>query len=92
MSPRLRVLTSGLRKSYQPCHWNRAEPGPPSALDGLDARIGAHILADLEAQPRVLVSFRHAVSGDHHLHRCITGADVAAFRLGDDVIGIGCHF
>ena len=84
------MLTSGRRTSYQPCPGN--EPSHASArVDGFDARIEPHVLAELEDQLRILVSGRGTVFGDHHFGGDVAEADRAAFGLGDGFVGVGRH-
>src|SRR5712692_1166545 len=69
---------------------DRPEPGL-YVVDGLDARIEAHVLADLEDQPRALIGLDRSVRGDDDPGRGVAEADVAGLRLGDRIIRVGRH-
>ena len=90
MSARFRVLTSGLRTSYQPC--SGIEPSQASTLLMLSRRgIEAHVLADLEEQPGGFVGLYCAIGGDDHLGRGVAEADLAGFGFGHRIVGVGGH-
>ena len=70
--------------------WNRAEPGF-IGVGGFDARVEAHVLADLEDQPRAFIGFGGAIAGDDDLRRGVAEADLAAFGFGNGVVGVSRH-
>src|SRR5579875_901387 len=68
----------------------RAEPRL-DRVDGLDARVEAHVLTDLEDQLRVLVGDIGPLLSDDDLGRRVAEADRAALGLGDGLIGVRRH-
>ena len=69
---------------------DRAEPGF-IGVGGFNARVEAHVLANLEDQPRAFIGLGGAIAGDNYLRRRVAEADLAAFGFGDGVVGVGRH-
>ena len=90
MSARLRVLTSGLRTSYQP--WIGIEPSQASTQLMVSMRGSKPMFWQTLKISRAASSASAAVSAVMTiLGGGVAEADLAAFGLGDGVVGVGRH-